>query len=131
VHHHAWLFLFFFETKPLYVTLAILELTLQTRLVCVRHHRPAGCIRVFITAINTVTTSNLERKGVFHLTTLRSLSLRKPGQNSGQKLNQRPWRSAGYWLAPMACSVCFMYNPGTPAQGWHCLELAELYHVTH
>lgn len=28
-----------------------------------------------------------------------------------QELKQKPWRNASYWLAPLACSACFLIYP--------------------
>jgi len=36
-----------------------------------------------------------------------------------QELKQRPWKGAAYWLAPLACSACFLIEPRTTTEGWH------------
>lgn len=70
-------------------------------------------------AINTMTKSDLERKGFVSVYTSRSAHHRnKSGQEvkAGTwklELKEKPRRKAACWLA-------FVYHPEPPAQGWHC-----------
>jgi hypothetical protein len=41
----------------------------------------------------------------------------KQGRTWRQELMQRPWRSAAYWIALMACSACFLIEPRTTSLG--------------
>lgn len=56
-----------------------------------------------VALIKSMTRSNLGRKSLFHLTVVVH-----PEGKSEQELEQKPWRSAAFCLAPWACSVCFL-----------------------
>jgi hypothetical protein len=69
----------------------------------------------------TMTKSDLERKGFVWLTikVYCSGKMRQESSRAGswrQKLKQRPWRRAAYWLA-LHSLLAFLYNGGPPTPG--------------
>lgn len=66
-------------------------------------------VTFFIAIINMTKSILGKKRGSLHLKTLRSHPLT---ENAGQELKQKPWRKLLTGLLLMACSACFLIQPG-------------------
>jgi hypothetical protein len=84
-----------------------------------------ACLRVRIPVQSIMTKKQVGEERVFSAYTSTLLFITKGSQDRNshraetwrQELTQRPWRGTAYWIAPLACSACFLLGPKTISPG--------------